>query len=45
MPASAIAEAYAASLPPLFLALVPLAIAALVMILALERRPLVESHS
>lgn len=42
---SAIAEAYAAALPPLFLALVPLAISALVMILALERRPLVESQS
>lgn len=40
-----IAEAYAAALPPLFLALTPLAVAALVMIVALERRPLAESHA
>jgi Na+/melibiose symporter-like transporter len=37
-----IAEAYAAALPPLFLALVPLALTAMVMIIALERRPLAE---
>ena len=41
---SAVAEAYASALPPLFLALIPLALAALAMILALERRPLAESH-
>ncbi|MBO0980075.1 MFS transporter [Microbacterium sp. SD291] len=40
----AIAEAYADSLPPLFLLLAPFAFAAMVMILALDRRPLAESH-
>lgn len=39
---SAIAEAYAAALSPLFLALVPLAVAAMVMIALLERHPLAE---
>ncbi|GAA4478155.1 MFS transporter [Microbacterium panaciterrae] len=39
---SAVAEAYAAALPPLFLALTPLAVIALLMIVSLERRPLAD---
>lgn len=40
----AIAEGYADALPPLFLILAPFAFAAMIMILALDRRPLAEAH-
>ncbi|GAA2921709.1 EmrB/QacA subfamily drug resistance transporter [Microbacterium keratanolyticum] len=40
----AIAEAYAVAIPPLFLFLAPLAFLAMIMIIALERRPLADGH-
>ncbi|WP_251438618.1 MFS transporter [Microbacterium sp. USTB-Y] len=41
---AAVSDAYAQALPPLFLAIAPLAFAAAVMILCLERRPLADGR-